>query len=304
MGKADHFGGDSDAGGTSSLSAGLTRVGKFVGTAPYAAPEQWLDAHSAGPAADIYSFGVVFYQMASGKLPFWPSRQGETFADLHLSADPPPVLDRRADLPRAVAEVIHRCLAKGAGERFGGSVEVASILNDEYYQATGRRPPPPAPDDDRRRRDLNNRAVTLVDLGRSHDALAALNEAIEMDALFVRARYNRALLRLRAEQWSVVRAVAEYDNAPPALRRDWRYHYHRGLLHLSAAEFSAAERDLAWVIRRRPNDVDALSARGLSLLLGGEAGPAEACLGRAARLAPGRSAEVSVVVIGSSSARR
>ena len=286
--------GTEDAGGDETESvgpladAGLTRVGKFMGTAPYAAPEQWLDAHSVGSAADLYSFGVMLYQMASGRFPFWPSRRGETFEALHLSADPLDVLALRPDLPRSVAQVVGSCLAKQPNGRPATFEQVESALDAAYSEATDERLPPLASDEDRHKRDLSNRAVTLVDLGRPVEAMAALTQAVELDPLFVLPRYNRALLRLRDEQWTAERAVAEYDDGPARLRRDWQYHYHRGLLHLSADDFEAAERDLARVVRRRPNDVDALNARGLALLLGGEVGPAEECLGRAARLAPGR----------------
>ena len=274
--------------GRSTIAPGLTRAGKFMGTAPYAAPEQWEDTHAVGPAADIYAFGVMLFQMASGILPFWPTSEGETFRDLHLAAEPPNVLAMRPDLPEAVGKLIHQCLAKRVEDRPASFAKIALILDGEYHKVTGRQIEASIPDDHRRKRDLNNRAVTLVDLGRPTDALAALNEAVELDPLFVRARYNRALLRLREEGWTSKRAVAEYDEGPDKLSRDWQFHFHRGLLYLSATDFGAAERDLAGVIRRRPNDVDALNARGLSLLLGGEAGPAGECFHRAARLAPGR----------------
>jgi serine/threonine protein kinase len=57
-------------------SASLTSTGALLGTLPYMAPEQFVDAHRVDMRADIYGFGVVLYQLINKRLPF----QADTIA--------------------------------------------------------------------------------------------------------------------------------------------------------------------------------------------------------------------------------
>ena len=62
----------------------LTRTGLLFGTLPYMAPEQFRDAKAADVRADIYSFGVVLFQMLTTELPF----KGDTVAKFETAAHP------------------------------------------------------------------------------------------------------------------------------------------------------------------------------------------------------------------------
>ncbi len=88
-------------------TADLTRVGAIMGTPIYMSPEQ-CRAERPGTSSDIYSLGVIAYQMLSGKTPF----EGESISIItgHLQFAPPPSQARK--IPRKVKRVIHNALSK------------------------------------------------------------------------------------------------------------------------------------------------------------------------------------------------
>ena len=99
----------------------LTNVGFMMGTPAYMAPEQVM-GHEIDARADLYALGVVFYRLASGKLPF----KGDTpfaMAQSQVSDPPTPIGAFRADLPAWVEVLIVRALAKNPEERFQSAVE-------------------------------------------------------------------------------------------------------------------------------------------------------------------------------------
>jgi serine/threonine-protein kinase len=95
----------------------ITLSGNVVGTPEYMAPEQVRAGKGADHRIDIYSLGVVFYEMLAGRPPF----VGEHFSGLMLDImqrDPPPLVSFRGDVPRRLAGVIHRALARDLDRRY------------------------------------------------------------------------------------------------------------------------------------------------------------------------------------------
>ena len=93
---------------------GLTRVGSIMGTPQYMSPEQCrgerLDARS-----DIYSLGVIAYQMLAGETPF----EGDMLAVMrhHIKTPPPPLREKNRKVPKSVARVVMGALAKDPAQR-------------------------------------------------------------------------------------------------------------------------------------------------------------------------------------------
>jgi serine/threonine protein kinase/Tfp pilus assembly protein PilF len=104
----------------------MTREGVVMGTAPYMSPEQ-AKGVPVDPRSDVFSFGIVLYEMATGTRPF----QGDTSADLVSSIlrdDPQQLGDIRADLPNHLCRVIGRCLEKQPEQRYQTARDVAIEL--------------------------------------------------------------------------------------------------------------------------------------------------------------------------------
>lgn len=103
----------------------LTRTGFIVGTPAYIAPEQAAGQRPLDGRADIYTLGVVLYQMVTGRLPF----QGPTPHVLRAHVfDPPPPPSTVAPISPVLEAIIMRALAKSAADRFQTGLELAQAL--------------------------------------------------------------------------------------------------------------------------------------------------------------------------------
>jgi serine/threonine-protein kinase len=120
-------------------SAALTETGTVLGTAQYMAPEQ-ARGRSVGPPSDIYSLGVVLYEMATGRLPF----EGETplaIALRHVQDEPTPPRRLNPSLPPALEAAILRAMAKDPARRYPSAAALAEELEggpDPIRQRTTR----------------------------------------------------------------------------------------------------------------------------------------------------------------------
>jgi Tol biopolymer transport system component/predicted Ser/Thr protein kinase len=95
---------------------GLTRTGMFVGTPQYVSPEQ-ARGEEVDYRTDIYSLGVVAYQMLSGQVPF-DGKTPHSVLHKQIYEPPPPIRHVRPELPQAVDPILGRTLAKEAGQRY------------------------------------------------------------------------------------------------------------------------------------------------------------------------------------------
>jgi HAMP domain-containing protein len=98
------------------MQPGQTQAGFIVGTPQYLAPEQ-VQGGDIDTRADIYSAGVVLYEIFTGEVPF----KGETAMDVvlkHLQQEPPPPHEHWAEVPARLEAAILRCLRKNPDERF------------------------------------------------------------------------------------------------------------------------------------------------------------------------------------------
>ena len=114
-----------------SESAGpetLTAVGVAVGTAAYMAPEQAAGDPSTDVRADLYSFGVMAYEMLAGHTPFTGRNMQATMA-AHATEAPTPLLTLRPALPAALADLVMRCLEKRPSDRPQSASEVLHALD-------------------------------------------------------------------------------------------------------------------------------------------------------------------------------
>ncbi|MDH4270811.1 MAG: protein kinase [Candidatus Aminicenantes bacterium] len=103
----------------------LTREGTTLGTAVYMSPEQ-AQGEAADHRSDIWSLGVVIYEMLSGVLPFKGEREASIlYAVVH--EDPKPLKALKPDVPRELQQVIDRSLKKKPEARYGSASE---MLND------------------------------------------------------------------------------------------------------------------------------------------------------------------------------
>lgn len=104
----------------------LTQADTTMGTPLYMSPEQ-IRAEKLDQRSDLYSFGVMAYHMLCGYPPF----RGETamaVAVQHLQSTPPPLLEKRPDLPKPLGDMVHRLLRKKPEERYQSFTDVIEDL--------------------------------------------------------------------------------------------------------------------------------------------------------------------------------
>jgi WD40 repeat protein/tRNA A-37 threonylcarbamoyl transferase component Bud32 len=116
----------------------LTADGQVLGTPAYMAPEQAEGRHrDVGPRSDVYSLGVVLYELLAGDRPFAGS--GAALLRQVLEDEPPPLRRRDRRIPRDLETVCLKAMARAPGDRYASALEFANdlqrFLNDELVQA-------------------------------------------------------------------------------------------------------------------------------------------------------------------------
>ncbi len=105
----------------------LTSVGMALGTPAYMAPEQAVADPNVDHRADIYSLGVVAYEMLAGGSPYNASTPQAMLA-AHVTQAAIPINSRRSDVPADLAAIIMRCLAKAPADRYATAAELVDAL--------------------------------------------------------------------------------------------------------------------------------------------------------------------------------
>jgi len=194
-----------------SAEAYQTMEGTAFGTPPYMPPEQFENAAGCDKKSDIYSFGIVLYQMASGgKLPFYPdmsvNRGNDVFKNWYM-------LHCKASIPKMKSPlfpVIQKCLAKEPHKRFRSFKNLQSELEPIFKQLTGEVVKLPE-QKEMEAWEWNNKGLSLNRLGKLQEAIACYEKALEIDPLSAKAWYNKGCIL--SEIGKHQEAIDSYDQA-------------------------------------------------------------------------------------------
>jgi serine/threonine-protein kinase len=100
---------------------------KVLGTADYLAPEQALDSHKVDARADIYSLGCTLYFLLTASPPFTEGTLAQRLM-AHQTKAPPPLGEKRPDVPTSLAAIVMKMMAKRPEDRYQSAAEVSEVL--------------------------------------------------------------------------------------------------------------------------------------------------------------------------------
>ena len=115
----------------------LTSSQTVFGSPAYMAPEQMMASRDVDARADIWSLGIIFYELLTGRTPF----EGSSYAELVImvnATDPAPIAATRSDVPKALEAAILRCLDRDRARRFASVAELCAALAP-FAGAAGKR---------------------------------------------------------------------------------------------------------------------------------------------------------------------
>ncbi|PID59082.1 hypothetical protein CSB45_01360 [candidate division KSB3 bacterium] len=234
----------------SPLSNTSTLTGSDLGTPEYSAPEQWGRASHADARADVYALGGILFELCCGRRPFDGQDErvpSSVLIGRHLFASIPDPRAFNASIPENLAALIVQCLAKEPDERPASIQTLREHLTDIYKELSGKNYWREVPKTvELRSSSLNNRAVSLLDLGHRHDALATLKNALHFDPYHPESVYNEALLLWRDEQITDSEVVRRLNAAKQASQRAGLY---LGFVQLEQAHADKAENEFLEVLR-------------------------------------------------------
>ncbi|WP_192582331.1 protein kinase domain-containing protein [Streptomyces triticiradicis] len=118
----------------------LTRTGLMIGTPHFMSPEQVLGRSGIDPRSDLYSVGVMLFQMLTGRLPF-EADSGYSIGYLHLTAPPPTLASLGVAAGPVVEAALARALAKDPDQRYPDAESMRAALREPAPAP----PPPPQP---------------------------------------------------------------------------------------------------------------------------------------------------------------
>jgi tetratricopeptide (TPR) repeat protein len=268
--------------------SGQTMEGVGFGTPTYMPPEQFENAVGCDQRSDIYSFGIVLYQMAAGgQLPFLAPmpRDGSEQAMvsfwramqwLHCQAPVPPL-----DSP--LFPILQRCLEKEPGKRYPTFSELQKDLETLLKHQTGETINPP------QLKELEawewvNKGKSLLSLGRNEEAIRCYDKALELDPRYVAAWNNKGVsLKSLGRNEEAIRCL---DKALELDPRDVYAWNNKGNSLNSLGRNEEAIRCYDQALKLDPRDVSAWNNKGGNLVSLGCYDEALRCLDQALELDP------------------
>jgi WD40 repeat protein len=213
--------------------------GGVVGSPWYMAPERFQEKASEDIRSDVYSFGVMLYEIVLGEMPFSFPR-GFSLPSLvksHLRVQPVDPISLNKDLPRSLVRIIMTCLEKKPENRFQSFLEVCEAFESLSRDLLPGRDPRARPNLVGLKADsLNNQAVSLLDLGREHEALVLLEQAYSADTEHLESVYNLHTRHWQAAEISDRQVINRMESLKIEVRETADYAHLMGLIALQRGD--------------------------------------------------------------------
>jgi tetratricopeptide (TPR) repeat protein len=253
--------------GLVGLSLFQTGGKQVCGTPGYIAPEVFR-GEGADVRSDIYSFGLVLWQMVAGSQvpPFAvgvaPPRSPRDIERYALEIHERQMRKRAPAVGEPLEAVIERCLAAEPSKRFASFTQLRAELEPVLHRRTGRTVKLP-PVGERDSAFWNNKGASLNSLGRHDEAVACLRKALEMDPDYAGAHNNLgSALQAKGD---LDGAIAEYRTALRLRPDDALAHSNLGVALKAKGDLDGAITECRTALRLRPDDATMHSNLGVAL---------------------------------------
>ena len=212
-------------------------------TPEYASPEQ-VNGEELTRRTDIWSWAISVYEMFVGGL-YWgsgmvvPSQLAE-YPDIDAEIDTcvPP-------MPEALTQLLRECLMRDTAGRPQSMQAAAARVAEIYGQSIGGDYPRQQPKAPELLADgLNNRALSMVDMGRTVEAEAAWKQALASDPHHPESTFNYGSLLWRDAKVTDVVLLAQLNEVAKSVHDHWQMQYYAGLVHLARRDGVSAVREL------------------------------------------------------------
>ncbi|MGD9093703.1 MAG: protein kinase, partial [Anaerolineales bacterium] len=228
-------------------------------TPAYCSPEQ-AAGEMLTRKTDIWSWAVSIMEMFVGEVTWLSGVAASVALEEYLLSDV--VDDSLPVMPELIVNLLRCCLQKEQADRPANMMEIAEKLKTVYAKETMKDYIRQTPRRLERRADnLNNRGVSLVDLGKFDDALAAWDLALETDPQHILTIYNQGMLLWRQGQTTDSHLVTQMRQVAQTHSENWLFYYLLSQVHLERDDCQAAIESLTQIKgqdAKRGEVVDAL----------------------------------------------
>jgi serine/threonine protein kinase len=172
--------------GQTCPDSALTQEGQVMGTPLYMAPEQWAGAQNVDTRADIYSFGIMLYEMLVGKPPFELERNTpmRILYERHVKGISPALNEQGEKIPGSIRSALLKSTATEPSQRFQDFRELSRTIQGIYHSLIGRAwtpPRGPTPPQVPSASGLMLKAMSLASLDDHQAAISEFDKALEIE---------------------------------------------------------------------------------------------------------------------------
>lgn len=250
-----------------------------MGTCTHMAPEQFKNAGQVDSRADIYSFGVMLYQMVSGALPF-NGENWNDFEQMHTTSRAPLLACREPQL----AHLIQTCLEKDPRNRYSDFKQIREQLTSIYKKVAGAPAPEPAQGVALTSVQWNNKGSSLDNLGMRKESIACYEVAIRLNPKLASAWFNKGVALFAIGQPD--EALKCYQHAIELDQKSEKAWSNKGVVLKTMGKTAEAIACYDRALAINPRYPNAWVNKGVLLRASGKIEEALACYERALRLSP------------------
>jgi tetratricopeptide (TPR) repeat protein len=260
----------------------ITQTGAFKGTMPYMAPERFQDTE-AEIQGDIYSFGVMLYEMLTGKRPI-DGQSIDEWMTRHLKEIPTDPVRLNPYVPPDLSHITMKCLEKEPEKRYQDFRELRNAMQAAFERITGVAYHLDEVEQERSIEEWLTEGNSLEALGQYKEALFSYDHALKLNPEALAGWHGRA--RTLSFLGNIDEAIKCYERALSITSNDAMVWYDKGNLHFQIGQGNEAQRCYQTAIEIDPNLAEVWNKKGLLLDIHKKPDEALQCYDEALRINP------------------